>query len=242
VCAAGPLEAQQEERSPIATGRPRFATGPGIVPSFQVEAGYEFTDDSATNQHTVGQLMLRFPVSSRLEVRARLGSLVLRDVTGTTTQGFQDVAVSAKLQLLAAGETGPLIPAVALLGATSLPTSNGPFGSDQIQPSVNLILGWPVGDRAQVLSNTIFRSRFGQDERFGEVAQGLYLGYDLPGPVGTFVEVYGSRAEGRDASSSLGLGLTYLLNRDLQLDVHGGRGLNSAADAFYVEAGIGWRW
>jgi hypothetical protein len=180
--AAPAADAQQDDRSPIATGRPSFATGPGIVPSFQIEAGYAFGDAGGTNQHTVGQVMLRLPANERLELRVGVGSVVIQDRVGGATRGFQDLSAGAKLQLSRAGEGGALVPSVAILPATTLPTADGDFGSEQLQPSANLILGWPVGERLQLLSNTIVRSRFVADTRFTEVAQGINLGVDLPFP------------------------------------------------------------
>jgi hypothetical protein len=236
------LEAQAGTRSPISTGRPSFATGPGIVSTFQVESGYLFTDASpTTDQHTLGQVMLRFPVVPRVEFRAGLGSLTIREAAGAREQGFQDVTVGAKLLLVRAGLAGSLVPGVTILGSTSLPVAGGPFGNPAALPAANLILAWPIGERAQLLSNTIARSRYMAGERVGEVAQGAYLGYSLPGPFGAFAEVYGSRAEGQDIASSAGVGLTLRLSRDLQLDVHGGFGLSAAAADRYLGAGVGWR-
>jgi hypothetical protein len=241
VLATTALDAQQRERSPIATGRPSFATGPGIVPSLQVESGYRFSESAAAIQHAVGQLMVRAPVFSWVEFRAGLGSLVVCEAPAATTRGLQDITVRTKIRLLTAGATGAWFPGVALVTSSSLPTGAAGFGAAQAQPAANLILAWPLGERAQLLSNTVGRSLLLQGERVGEFAQGLFLGYNLPGPLGSFVEVHRSRAQGRDLSASVAGGLTLHLSNDLQLDVHGGRGVTDAADDFYLGAGLGWR-
>ncbi|CAN5837534.1 hypothetical protein BH23GEM7_BH23GEM7_00750 [soil metagenome] len=238
-CTAAPLQGQQDADPPIATGRPSFASGAGTVPSLQVETGYQFTDQGTADEHAVGQLTVRFPVLSTIEVRASLGSYMVQSVPGSTTTGFEDLSLGTKIRFITPDPSRPLFPSVALIAATSLPTGSEALGSDELQPSANLIPAWPVGAGAQLLSNTIVRSRFAGDERFGEIAQGIHLALDLPGALGSYVEVYGTKPEDRPASRSAGFGLAFSVHNDLQFDVHGGAGLNEAAPDYYL--GIGWR-
>ncbi|MDQ3604831.1 MAG: transporter [Gemmatimonadota bacterium] len=240
-CTAAPLQGQQDADPPIATGRPSFASGAGTVPSLQVETGYQFTDQGTADEHAVGQLTVRLPVLSTIEVRASLGSYMVQSVPGSTTTGFEDLSLGTKIRFITPDPSRPLFPSVALIAATSLPTGSEPLGSERLQPSANLIVAWELGNGTQLLSNTVVRSRYAGAERFGEVAQGVHLGLDLPGAFGSYVGVYGTKPAGRRASRSAGFGLTYAVHRDLQLDLNGGVGLNAVAADHYIGIGIGWR-
>ncbi len=47
-----------------------------------MEAGYEFTDEGLADDHALGQLTVRLPLRTNIEVRASLGSYTVQSAVG----------------------------------------------------------------------------------------------------------------------------------------------------------------
>ena len=75
------------------------------------------------------------------------------------------------------------------------------------------------------------------------MAASAALGFGLSETAGAFVEVFGfiPSDSGGPETYFFDAGVTQSLNPDLQLDLRAGVGLNSAADDYFVGAGLIWR-
>lgn len=99
------LAAAGEEDGPIQTDRPGFGDGTYVMPkgTFQYEFGYAHQryDNKAllggsqdVDEHTVGEVLMRYGISSRVELRLSLGSFVWQ--SRPDDSGFSDGAVGMK--------------------------------------------------------------------------------------------------------------------------------------------------
>lgn len=80
----------------------------------------------------------------------------------------------------------------------------------------------------------------------GESANGFFvysvvLGMSISDRFGAFAELYGTSNNGDMPHTRADAGLTYLVRRNLQLDVSGGTGLDSGIKMYFVNFGLTWR-
>lgn len=72
-------------------------------------------------------------------------------------------------------------------------------------------------------------------------AQSWTAAYSLTDRLGGYTEYYGFYPSGADAERVkhyFNGGFTYLVNKDMRLDIRGGKGLNDAAADYFVGTGI----
>lgn len=234
-------------QEPLVTDRPDFTESTEVVRRghVQVEGGYTFSRMGSEHRHAFGEVLVRVPVSARLELRFALNSYLVVRWHGGERSGFEDGVLGFKLKLLEGLEERDVArPAVALLVATSVPTGGPAYGESGLQPEVKLALAWPVSHRLSVSSNLIAAVPRERGERFLQFAASLSAGCSLGERVAGYVEVYGFEPAERGGPSLAYAngGLTLLLSPDHQLDVRAGRALNAADTHYFVGVGLGVRW
>lgn len=228
-----PLEwaAAQEDRSnPLITDRPDFTEAASTVAKgrVQVEGGYTFAREGDVEAHVLGELLVRIGVLDFAELRLGVPNYLFVDSQGGKDSGLDDSFLGVKLKLVeAATRSDRVLPSVALLLGTTLPTASEGFGEDQAQPEAKLALSWDVSERLAVGSNLNFaRARSGGDG-FSQFSGSLVLGLGLGDHTGAYVEYFGFTAttpDGADASFLNG-GFTFLTNENLQFDIRASLGV-----------------
>jgi len=69
---------------------------------------------------------------------------------------------------------------------------------------------------------------------------GINVSFDLVKQVGGFIETYGVIEQGK-MSTNIDVGIGYLINNDLQLDLYGGwQGKQDIRD-YFISLGVSWR-
>ncbi len=231
---------------PLVTDRPDFtesalAVGPGRV---QLEAGYTFSGEAEVKSHTVGEVLVRVGLISRLELRLGLNSYAFEERTSADERGFEDVFIGAKIALLEVASGFELLrPGLALLIGTSLPTGQGGFGAEGVWPEAKLALGWDVSQRFSLGSNLNVASVRVDGDRFGQFSGSLAMGYAISERLGTYLEYFGFAApntRGIDESFFNG-GFTFLANNDLQFDARAGIGVSEPDLNYFLGVGFAWR-
>lgn len=235
--------ASAEDDDPLVGDRPDFTESavtiaPGRV---QVESGATHTDSGDAESQELGEVLVRIGLTPRLELRVGLPSYARVDgLRGNDPSGFTDASLGIKLAL---GEAGGWT--TALLAGTSLPTGSSEFRSSRAQPDVVLAAERDLTDSVALGTNVGFS--YGYDSqgggRFTEFFASAALGLPLGESAGVFVELFGfvPSSSGGPESYFFDAGVTRGLGPDLQLDVRAGVGLNSAADDYFVGAGLIWR-
>ena len=227
----------------LVTDRPTQSESPVIVPAgfFQVETGFihEFVTSDITNTF-YNTTLLRYGLVKGWEIR--LGMDYLKNIerwnddTQFITRGFTPVFIGSKLHI--AREQG-IWPEVAFSAGVGVPkTGAGAFMTSYLAPSLKVIASHTIG------SNFSLGYNIGAAWN-GETAQptGIYivsLGMSVSEGIGVFIENYAYFKKGLfDFRSDAGI--TWLLKKNLQVDLSGGLGLNKKAPNGFISCGISWR-
>jgi hypothetical protein len=247
---AGPWSGLTDAISP---DRPDFTNGPGMVAPghLQVETGYTFTRGGSEKSSTLGELLLRYAFDDRWEARLGLNSYewLGSGVPGERRiAGFQDPFVEAKVRLNdpEAEHRAPGVPAMGLLLQTTLPVGNRRLTADAWQPQAALALEWELTRDLSLASNlgcAYLEDGSNAGERFTQCFASASAGLQLDDEVGAFFEAYGFTREsaGGSATGYLDTGLSYLVSKDLQLDVRVGAGLNAPRPNWFTGLGASFR-
>lgn len=226
---------------PIVPDRPDFTDGVLVVRSLQVEGGVTFSRTGSERELAVGEVLVRVPVASRLELRLFAPShLRLRDDDGTRS-GFGDAAAGIKLALTDGDPASRAFPATAFLVTTTLPTGSDEVSEDAYQPEAKVALEWVLSDHLGIGVNLGYARPSDGGERFDQLFATISAGMTISESVGAFVEVYGfNKADASGGSATYAdTGLSYLVNPNLSLDARIGFGLGNDVEGSETFVGIG---
>ena len=220
----------------IGTGRPSFGTGTTPVPvgHFQLESGYQYTEDGDAKTHTFPQFLARYGVYDGIELRVGWTGIVIPEGGDS---GTSDLRFGAKLAIR---QQDGFVPAMAFQPSFTVPTGDA-SASDRVDPQVQFPLAWSVGDNFNVLANLVLgTSSAGTDTR-PTYAQSLLVGYSVTDRLSVFAEYFGVNTSDRRETHNVDGGVLFLLNGNAQIDFVIGGGLNEQADDFFVGAGYSFR-
>jgi hypothetical protein len=212
----------------------------------QVEAGIRFHRDpdgaSDLDQLIAPDLAIRLGVLPGLELALAADGLVydVPAVGGNRASG-SDLVIDARLRFW---EPSGLRPAAAVQLDLSFPSGGRSVTSDGYDPGAQLLLEWPLGERAVVDANLGFSGPTqGVDDRrrIFEFAPKLSASVDLTPRGSAFAGYFGAiRSKAPDQHSVEG-GFVWLANDDLAFDVSLARGFTRASTDWTVSAGFAWR-
>ena len=229
-----------QENTPMVTDRPDMTeSAVSVSPGFlQFETGFHFeneqTGETNTYYRNLNTSLLRYGLVSGLEFRFGFGYSSL-SVPGSTLTGFEPLSFGFKFELF---EQAGILPETAVLN-TFVPDFSG---SREFRPA-----NWEgefLGVMAWGLGKFDLGANFGV--AFGEGDGALFpysgaLGFPVSNKLGGFVELFGNFSETTGPSHSGNIGLTWLLNPDLQLDAYSGLGFNDRAVDWSAGIGLSWR-
>ena len=237
----------------IVTDRPDFTEASSTVGAgvLQIEAGYTYVYDSesgtSTRLHSLGEPLFRLGLHEDwLEFRLAVFPLEERVTSGgtsNTTAGVGDLYVGFKVALT---PQAGLLPEMAIIPQALVPSASSSFGRDGFRPGANWIYAWEINDWLSTAGSTQFNRAIdaGTNEPYLFVGQSWTVAVTLTENWGTYAEwfaLFRSGADTAQVQQFFNGGFTYLINNDLQLDIRAGRGLNSAADDFFVGTGVSMR-
>ena len=221
----------------ISTDRPGLTFNPTVVPAgaFQVEVG-----TPQLSQFSVGTLVnaptqLRYGITPRLE--ARVFSTVYNsfsaDGPGADADGFGDVEVGLKYQILTAAPGGT--PNLSVIPTVVIPTGEDGFTVGDPVVNANVAAGFalPNAFGVTVLAGATIPTNDGANVNANLA---VLLGRSFTPQFSGYVE---AGAFPTDGSTPLygGAGLAYLVSNTVQLDAFFDAGLND--DAADLLAGVG---
>ena len=227
----------------LVTDRPTQSESPVIVPAgfFQIETGFihEFVTSDITNT-LYNTTLLRYGLVKGLEIR--LGMDYLKNIeqwnedTKLIKKGFTPLFIGSKLHITR--EQG-IWPEVAFSAGVYVPkTGAEEFKTSNFAPSFKFIASHTIGSNFSLGYNIVAVWD-------GETAKptGIYnvsLGKTVSEGIGVFIENYAYFKKGLfDFRSDAGI--TWLLKKNLQVDLSGGLGLNKKAPNGFISCGISWR-
>jgi len=242
-CASSAAAAEQ----PICPDRPSKSTGACTVPAgrFQVETGLvDWSHDRSAGETadftTIGSSQLKYGVSERADVELGVIPLEILRAPGERKTGFGDMLLRVKYRLT--GEDAAF--EAALDPFVKLPTANHRLGNGRLEAGLGLAVSAPLG-RTGLTVATDPEIDWVADEdgqgRHGAMVQVLNIGASLSDQVGVSAELWGQWDWGPGGTvrqASADGAITYLLNKDVQLDAGANFGLNRQSPDIELYAGI----
>ena len=234
-------------REPLVSDRPDFTEStvtmkPGQV---QLEGGHTFERVTSSKVNTTGELLLRIGIASRAELRIEPGSYTKVTSPFGDASGREDGGVGVKLRLhTPPDEQRSLVPGVAVLFATSLPTGTARFRENRLQPEMKLATAWSLTDRIDLGTNINVARPRDENGRYTELAASASFGFDLTPRISAFAEMFGfaPQLDGVRRTQYANTGFTVSVTPNVQLDLRGGLGLNGDSPDYFLGAGLVRRW
>lgn len=216
--------------------------------SWQIETGFGLTNFKLIGPLGIGTTewkiqnislnttLVRFGISDEVELNfgqtlTRTRLIINDDVQDGASTDLLPTTIGLRFQL--AEESG-VLPQISFLGNyVGAPFVNGGGGGGmdlRLNMLHNLDDGWSIGYNLGGVANGFF-----DDFSF---LYTVVVGKSLNDKLAAFVEAYGFFFEGASNPHSLDYGFTYLINKDLQLDVSAGNALNDFAPDFIFGLGF----
>ncbi|MGH9379498.1 MAG: transporter, partial [Thermoanaerobaculia bacterium] len=223
----------------LISDRPDATESAATVPArcWQLEGGATWEEAEDDESMTWGELLLRYGVGDRWELRIGVPSYT---DPGVGAAGFEDSSLGVKLLLARHDPDRPRRPQAALLLDSTLPTGETGFREPHAQPAALLALAWPLGARTELATNLGAAYPSVEAEQFGTALASVAVGRELSDRLGGFIELFGaSRDEpGGSARTFFDAGITWAATADLQLDLRAGIALGPSDDEHFVGAGL----
>lgn len=219
---------------PLVSDRPDFTESPFVVPPgfVQFELGMTHQRESGSGITSVGEGLLRIPLSERVEARLGFPTLHVNGVSRVT-----DAAIGAKVELPAAPGGYDL----GLIGTVSLPTGQAPLSAETIVPSIILATGGPLTEKLTLGAQIAGALPEGDGSRVLVSGATLVVSAPVGGRTSAFAEVAGEWVEFEDLYLLSHLGVAWLLDDSRQLDVHVGSALTNDAPDLFIGFGFVYR-
>lgn len=205
----------------INTDRPDQSDGVYIIPKgrFQIEEGITLAKRVQLNN-----LMVRYGITNSTELRFQ-ADLGWEDSAG----GIKPITLSAKQRII---KQHKLIPAITLAGYIGYEKiASKEFRGKEIPFELKLIFEQELNKKFAISYNV------GTSEKFKELDLTLNLGYTPSTQVSTFIE-YFSSIQKSDAEHNVDIGILYLINPRLQIDLALGASVTNLKDRVYSTFGI----
>jgi len=235
------------DEQPICADRPSKSTGACTVPEgrFQVETGlvdwsHDHSSDGTMDFTTIGSSLLKYGVSDRADVEVGVTPLELLRAPGERESGFGDMLLRVKYRLTAedAAFQAALDPFV------KLPTANHRLGNGKVEAGLGLAASVPLGKTGLTIATDPELDLLADEDGHGRHAamvQVLNIGASLGSKLGVSAEIWGQwdwDPAGTTKQKSADAAITYLLNKDVQLDGGANFGLNRETPDVELYAGI----
>ncbi len=238
---------ETDEEDPIETDRPDFTESSNNVPfrRLQLEAGYTLNSNNTTRFHTFGEVLLRYGMTRRAELRVTLNSIALLNSPGANTAGIQDVMLGTKWKLWEAAKGyGLKRPQASLIAQFAFPSGSGSFRENALQVQTKLCLGWDLSPKWAMGANLNYTGVSSGGQRFDQFGASITFGYAWNDRTTSFFEMFGL-IPGAFQSGNFNYfdtGVAYLVNKNLQLDFRVGLGMNGVREDYFVGFGVSKRW
>lgn len=218
---------------PLITDRPDFTESPQLVPvnDWQLELGGTSSTADGNTALTMGEALLRFGLSSKVELRAVLPSYLSGD---GFESGFDNMSIGFKTPL-ANLDNGMDI---ALLGAVSIPTGSDDVASNYATPSLIVAAGKSLSSTVSIGAQVQGMYEKQGNDRNLNMSTTFVSGFSLSGKAGMFTEVAASFPQGLDAQLTFHTGVVFAVTNLSQLDLHAGLGLTEFAPDSFIGLGF----
>jgi hypothetical protein len=240
--------AQNDSIPNLITDRPAQSESPSLLHKgfFQIETGVQYVDrvdpEKELERIRLGTTLIRYGVFSNFEVRLSdsyewMHVQTKENSKDSTESGMGPVTVGFKVYVI--NEKG-IRPAMSILGTITFRH----LGDEVFSPTYS----YPIGKLlcSHTLTKKIslnYNIGFGYG---GENADGFFiysgnLGYSFTPKFWAFIEVYGNFDSGNAPNNKGDAGFSYLIRKNLQVDLSAGMAFDNDIDRFFASTGLSWR-
>jgi Putative MetA-pathway of phenol degradation len=244
----GDEEAKEE---PLESDRPNFTDSPATVGRgrLQIESGYQFTHaiagDPTHNAHDLPELLVRYGVAERLELRVAWDPGFVFDRHAdpnsgriVTENGGSDMELGFKYAI---SKQDKWQPESGIITSITAPVGSSGQTSGQVDVLVNYLYSWKLNKKVSLDCSTGCLWTAESGDHFARLSQSVAIDYELTDKLHVFNEWFGLfRDDFRDDRPQhyYDAGVTYLVTPNFQLDWRAGLGLNDASDRFFTGCGF----
>jgi Putative MetA-pathway of phenol degradation len=212
-----PAFAQDDE---IETDRPDQTECAAIVPAgrFQMENGFLHTKtEKGSHEMMLPTALSKFGINEKLEVRLTTNLIYSKSPDSTAT-GFEPVTVGFKVSLW---EQKGIVPKTSFIGEMTLPNvASKQYKKDYLAPQMQLLFQNEITDDFQLGYN--FDIQWDGEDPAPGYEYTISPEYKVTDKLNAFVELYGFIAEHARTDNWADTGFTFLITKDIQLDLAGG--------------------
>ena len=219
----------------IITDRPDQTESSSVVPngSIQIETGLLITDNYPNSENSLylPSTLFRLGLTNTIELRV-LNQFEYKLYDTYSMSGFNNIECGLKIQLLQKKE---MKTELAFLSHMVLNTASELFNENKL----SLINKLCVSHQSN--SNISFAYNIGYNhhkDQTGDFTYSLVCGYEISDKVNTYIEPYGEIIEFNEHVSNINMGITYLLQKHIQLDYSFGTGLNNTFNFMSIGCSI----
>jgi hypothetical protein len=243
-CAYVPAQSTSAPSSDIQTmfvaDRPGQTTPPTLVAKgvVQIESGIwteqSRTDGISQTSWLYPTTLVRIGMQTNWELRIQCdvaGVPATDHGTSSCITGVSGISIGSKFSMT---EENGYIPKTAFLAAVKLPSIGDPsLRPSYLAPSMGLCFQNTISDQC-ALGYGVLSSWDGTNAASQQLLS-ISLNYNLTNSIGSFIEYYLNTGEASDPTHAIDFGFSYMLLKNLQLDISGGFGLNAKA----LDSGFG---
>lgn len=215
----------------IVTDRPDFTESALVVPTkvLQLEMGFQRDDVANSSSTTLFTHLWQYGIREGYELRLGFTGLGLVDKDAYAG----DVLVEGKFQMLDKSSGTP----VALIAGIQIP-SNSIISQNGYGTVVKIALAKDITERFSLGINAGVGYLESGSDWEKETSASLALGYGLTEALGMYLEGYAIAPESAPWKPVFNGGFTYLLKKNLQLDIYTGTNLREKLDATFIGVGV----
>lgn len=236
-----PLFAFGQYGKTIRTGRPGqaiggFALGKDV---FQLQSGYNFNQiekEEASISRTAHTTILRWGLTEHFELSGVTNwqsDKMNFDTLTTFIGGISNTQIGGRINI---SKNKGWLPTIGIQGRVLLKAQSEPYKRKNLGSKFIVATGNALADKISVITN--WGMTFAGNNQSPTFSYILNLSYSINNKWGTFAEVYGNLNE---FSTNLDAGISYLVNKDFQLDFSTGWQGNNEITDWFTDFGLSWR-
>ena len=223
----------------IETDRPDQTEASSLVPKkfLQVETGTYFESLDAIDAVTYNTTLIRYGLLENLELRLGFDNAEVKLNSNTVASGFSPLLLGVKIGVT---EEKGVLPEIAFIGHINMPfLASSDFKTKSTGTDFRFSLSHTLSEKSSLGYNI----GMAWD---GDITTAIYVytiayGYSFADKFGGYVEIYGDAYEDNSFNHLWDVGLTYLINENIQLDISGGTGITKDIQDLFLSAGISFR-
>ena len=236
-------EAIAQSSETIRTGRPGQSIGPYSVGQgyLQVQSGYLYADSKPLggNKSDINDIntIIRYGYTEKLEFSSLIvyqKGLLSNPVSNADGLARLDLGFRLNLNSKSKG----WVPAMGFQTRIRLDAVSREFRSSNITPVMVLATQHIITNNISWINN--FGINYDKEDTDPNYFWITNFSFSLTKRLGTFFEIYGNKVDGTSGVFYDG-GFSYLINKDLQVDIFAGADMNSGVLERLISVGFSWR-